>query len=164
MPEYVPDGNIVLEMMHGSKLDPFLANFVRYHAEPEQQPALIEFMRTDPTFRQITLFTSLLKNPRELLVSEMRIQELGLANTESLQLRCVAKVPDGHIVWDTGREISCRRRIPETIGETLVGQPLSALIEHPYLPADLPISYFNQNALNWMVTTTMPGWPTRKAA
>lgn len=155
-------GAIVEALSNKLYVDPILTNMIRHHAgdgdDEETRRAYDGFLR----------FVTLQRIERDhvdvvlqLAGRRLGFQGVNLLTTSArtdqgvVRVSCASKLSE-QLFWD-GRSLKCENSVlPETIRSTMRGRPLGELVQHPYLPDDLPIASLTQGTSHWVAHFNAP--------
>jgi len=150
-------GHIVEQMADGRMVDPVIMAMTRHHAETDEERShIIEFCSVqgfDVRHLNILLLNMGRRTPFLGLNVMVRAQEDGRMVT------CTTKLNDS-LFWSDNRLKCDDSVLPETIRTTMRGKGLGHLVEHPYLPKDLPLASITQGKTHWVAMFNV----NRKAA
>lgn len=143
----------ILEDIGDRLVDPVLMSIIRHHAnEHLEQRDIIEFCSESFHAQQLDKLLRRCGKRESLAVKTISVEN-GFDTYGTQKPVTIASVEMSDMLrWEGGRFLACTGTIPESTANALVGKPLRHLLEHPYLPSDLPIRQVVTHDTHWTAT------------
>lgn len=117
------------------RLDIALDGLIRHHtSDADEYADAVAFCREPFQKKQLDILFRRMGGGIPLKISYIKVDR----KQGDTILRAYMRLTDG-VTWQSGRLIMDSALLPETLATALPGRPLSDIIVHPYLPADLTV-------------------------